>query len=140
MRQGFQTRFCETETSDFRLFALLKPIDYLSLDGVHYQCCAGSQTDLASIPKAVWSILPPAGSVNAEYALPALLHDCSYRNTLNVVDQWDISTKANLTKGQRDLLLKEAMESCGVSSLVVEIIYKAVCDFGMSSFISDGNQ
>jgi hypothetical protein len=97
----------------------------------------GAQSDLASIPKPLWSILPPAGSDGAEYGMAAFGHDCAYRNTLQVVSLDGTVSPANLPKAACDLLLREMMIVCEVPSDIIEIIYKAVSIAGSSSFNAD---
>lgn len=137
MKTGFSTRFANTLTVDFRIFALMEPIDYIAQDGTHYRMPKAARSDLASIPRPLWALLPPAGDDGAEYGLPAFLHDCSYRGTLNLIQEDGTAILAMVTKERADLLLKESMELCGVPPAIVLTIYEGVRLGGASSFRED---
>lgn len=138
MQIGFSSRYANVTTNDFRHFGLLDPIDYVSRAGQTFRMTRGAQTDLASIPSPLWSVLAPAGGdYQGDYALPALLHDCAYRNTLLLVAADGSTTKAALPKVNCDNLLKESMESVGVPPEVVTAIYDGVALAGQSSFVFD---
>ena len=70
---------------------------------------AGFVTDLASIPAAFWSLLPPA----ARYSYPAIIHDYLY---------W----YQPCTRAEADGVLRAAMGDMEVSSPKILIIYNAV--------------
>ena len=135
--QGFQTRYANTVTSDFRIFALLDAIDYIALDGTRYRLPKAARSDLASIPRPLWSLLPPTGADGAEYGLAAFLHDLCYRDTLLLVNPDGSTQLAHLTKERSDNLLREAMLACQVPAAIVETIYEAVVLAGGSSFAGD---
>ena len=121
---------------DGRNWKLLEPIDYLARDGRHLRIPRGAPTDGASTPAILWNKLPPFG----DYWLPAVLHDAAYQNTLLQAvpnGETEATTKASLSKETCDLLLKEAMELCGVDSATVALIYEGVKLFGQSSFNED---
>ena len=99
----------------------------------------GAQSDLASIPRELWSLLPPAGEIGSEYALAAFLHDTAYRNTLKIVQADGSVIPANLSKHDCDSLLKEAMLACQVPISIAETIYEAVNLAGSSAFNGDRN-
>lgn len=85
---------------------------------------AGFETDLASIPRAVRSIIPQVGRQN----LPAIVHDYTYRE----------KSTAWLGKKKADLLFLEGMKICGVNWLRRSIIYRSVRMFGGWSYqVSD---
>jgi hypothetical protein len=146
----FSTRIASTDTSDFRIFVFINDIFYLSLAGNLYCLPRNGFTDLASIPRPLWSLLPPQGENGAEYGLAAAGHDFSYRNTLlvwpaganpdgslipNAANGW---VKANLSKPDCDSLLKEMMISgCQVPETIAETIYEAVNLAGGSSYKED---
>lgn len=58
---------------------------------------AGFKTDLASIPKILWNILPPVG----RYDAAAVVHDYLYQHN-------------GVTRAEADAVLREAMEVLGV--------------------------
>jgi hypothetical protein len=132
----FSTRIATVITSDFRIFDNLEPVYYLSNDGTLYQIPKNATSDLASIPRELWSLLPPAGTTGAEYALAAFGHDSAYRNTLLL---WNGSAwvLATLEKPDCDLLLREMMIACQVPEDVVDTIYEAVRLGGAGSFKDD---
>jgi hypothetical protein len=70
---------------------------------------AGFVTDFASVPRAFWSLLPPAGT----YQLAAVVHDFLY---------WDQAC----TREQADGLLRAAMIESRVEPAKRTIIYEAV--------------
>lgn len=69
----------------------------------------GFRTDLASIPRVLWSILPPFGS----YSDAAVVHDFLYQ--FNGIDRHDA-----------DQVLNEAMEVCQVGRWKRWTIYSGV--------------
>ena len=72
----------------------------------------GFVTDLASIPKAFWGILPPA----ARYTHPAIIHDYHY---------WK-QGELDITRKQADEVFRIGMEELGVSTIKITTIYQAV--------------
>ena len=78
----FSTRVASTDTVDFRHFVLTAGVEYLSLAGDLYRLPCFGKSDLASIPRPLWALLPPAGEDGAEYALSAFGHDLAYNDTL----------------------------------------------------------
>lgn len=82
----------------------------------------GFVTDLASVPRAFWSVLPKTG----KYMSAAILHDFLYADH-------------RCTKEQADLILKMEMELFGVSSVQSEPIYQAVRLLGRSAWEENGN-
>lgn len=78
---------------------------------------AGFVTDLTSIPRLFWTILPP----NGEYAKAAILHDYLYENAIG-------------SKNYADDILFEAMGVLGVAHWRKYIIYYAVRLFGRGKY------
>lgn len=72
---------------------------------------SGFKTDLASIPRPLWNILPPVG----RYDRAAVVHDLLYQQAPNGV-----------TRAQADSVLREAMDVCGVSAVTRWLIYTGV--------------
>lgn len=128
MQQGFQSRIAEVVTLDGRNFKLSKPIEYVAKDGALYTVPEWADTDGASTPRSLWSVLPPFG----DYWLACVLHDAAYRNTLRKG-----GTSANLTKEQSDNLLLEAMQSCQVDEIACQTIYEGVKWGGFKAFRDD---
>ena len=132
----FSTRIATVITSDFRIFDFVSDVFYLTLDGELLCLPKNSFTDLASIPRPFWSLLPPQGEIGAEYGMAAAFHDGLYRNTMLL---WNGTAwvKAAFPKAKCDLLLKEMMLACQVPELIVETIFQAVNLAGESSFNAD---
>lgn len=114
-----------TTPADLRLvgsyrFELLVPFEYHigvypSVDIIRVP--AGYVTDFASVPRFLWSILPPHG----EYAKAAIVHDYLY----------DTATG---TKRWADGVFLEAMEVLGVGRFRRLVMYAAVCAFGRGKY------
>lgn len=79
---------------------------------------AGFVTDFASIPRALWSLLPPTG----KYGRAAVIHDLLYR------------TPGLATRGEADRVLLEAAKVCGCGWLVCSTIYAGVRAGGWLSY------
>jgi hypothetical protein len=67
------------------------------------------ETDLASIPRVLWAVLPPTG----KYDGAAVLHDWLYR-------------AGGVTREQADAVLLEAMEVLQVGRVARWLIYRSV--------------
>jgi hypothetical protein len=70
---------------------------------------AGFQTDFASVPRALWNVLPPHG----RYDRAAVLHDFFYQT-------------GGLDRGEADGVLLEAMNVCHVARWQRWTIYAGV--------------
>lgn len=80
---------------------------------------AGYVTDLASVPRILWSLLPPAG----RYAKAAIIHDWMYDNALR-------------SKKEADLIFLDGMRVLGVSRWRRRLMYLAVRVFGKGRYQS----
>ncbi len=69
----------------------------------------GFKTDLASIPRLFWRVLPPIG----KYDAAAVVHDYLYQHN-------------GVTRAQADAVLNEGMQVLGVSGWQRSIIYAGV--------------
>ncbi|EJS4496084.1 DUF1353 domain-containing protein, partial [Salmonella enterica] len=78
---------------------------------------AGFVTDLATIPRIFWTILPPDG----KYAKAAIIHDWMYDNALR-------------TKKEADLIFLDGMTVLGVPRLKRKVMYWAVRWFGRGKY------
>lgn len=78
---------------------------------------AGFVTDLASVPRALWAVLPPHG----KYAKAAIIHDYLY-------------TKGEVPRLEADRVFSEAMEVLGVPKWKRKLMYWAVRAFGAGSY------
>lgn len=72
----------------------------------------GFDTDLASIPRPLWALLPPFGS----YDRAGVIHDWMYT----------VGPKANWTRRDADEALLEGMEDLGVGKWTRRVIYAGV--------------
>ncbi len=75
-------------------------------------------TDFASVPKALWNVLPPTG----QYGKAAVIHDYLYR------------TPGQATRPEADAVFLEAMTALGVGRWTRETMYWGVRTFGSSSY------
>lgn len=80
---------------------------------------AGFVTDFASIPRALWAVLPPTGT----YGKAALIHDLLYRTPHEAC-----------TRAEADRILLEAMLASRVGFWVSCVIYLAVRVGGRRAF------
>ena len=124
-------------------------VEYFSLDGDLYRLPRFGKSDLASIPRPLWALLPPQGEDGAEYGLCAFGHDLSYKDTLLVWPKNNVLAgppmpndntgwvKATLPRAGCDLLLKEMMLACNVPKDIAEEIYLGVKFGGQSAFDND---
>ena len=81
----------------------------------------GYETDFASIPRALWWLLPPTG----KYRGAAVIHDYLYQNRGRYH-----KTKPALTRPQSDSVFLEAMKELGVPLLTRRTMWLAVRGFG----------
>lgn len=79
----------------------------------------GFVTDLASVPRILWSILPPLG----EYSKAAIIHDYMYH-------------KKSYSRKRADEIFREAMAVLGVAKWRRTVMYLAVRMFGGNSWRS----
>ena len=118
----------EVEYDDGHIWTLVTPFDYVLSDdmtGPVIHVPAGFQTDFATIPRPLWSLLPPTG----KYGKAAVIHDYLYTTGGHVpVD------KATYTKAQADEIFKNAMKVLGVPSPLRQTMWLAVHLFGKGNF------
>ncbi|ECP7106303.1 DUF1353 domain-containing protein [Salmonella enterica] len=81
---------------------------------------AGFVTDLATIPRIFWSVMPPDG----KYAKAAIIHDYLYDNALR-------------TKKKADLIFLDGMAVLGVPKWKRIVMYLAVRIFGRGNYSKD---
>ena len=77
----------------------------------------GFRTDLASIPRILWWVVPPFG----EYNEAAVVHDFLYRK---------LHGKSNITRKEADLIFFSLMEKANVNKIISYTFYVAVRAFG----------
>lgn len=108
--------------ADWDYYALTDDLTYDSSDGnMHIVVPKGFVTNLASVPRLFWAVLPPTG----RYALPAVIHDYLY---------WF----QPYPKSAADGVLRDAMQQQQVAENKAEIIYQAVHWFGKPAWDRDG--
>ncbi|EHQ4621381.1 DUF1353 domain-containing protein [Salmonella enterica] len=78
---------------------------------------AGFITDLATVPRIFWILLPPDG----KYAKAAIIHDYLYDNALR-------------TKKEADLIFLDGMKVLGVPCWKRTVMHLAVRMFGRGSY------
>ncbi|KYM50763.1 hypothetical protein A2U11_08325 [Fusobacterium necrophorum subsp. funduliforme] len=93
---------------------------YYEVNGYIIKVPKGFITDLASVPRAFWSIFPPAG----KYTPAAIVHDYLY-SEFN-------TTGINRTLADKVFLF--IMKELGVGFLKRNVMYKAVRSFGKTSW------
>lgn len=87
--------------------------------GVTIWARRGSRTDLASIPRLAWSLLPPDGP----WLKAAVIHDALYR-TQGELER--LGHPQPFTRKEADKILREAMGVLGVAGWKRAVIYRAV--------------
>lgn len=87
-----------------------------------FEIPANFDTDLASIPKVVWSIMAPAHS---SLIRPAIVHDWFYRKT------------CDFTRYETDLIFYHMLKNDGISTLRASIMFYAVRWFGWNYYNKD---
>lgn len=111
---------------DYDYVYLTKPLAWRSdphhewiFDGIsRVEAISNFVTDLTSVPRAFWSLIPKQGS----YAYGAVIHDYLY---------WHQSLNGNpIERETADRIFKLAMDDMKVPSLKTAAIYKAVRWFG----------
>lgn len=78
----------------------------------------GTITDLATVPRWLWLIVPPLG----KYTKASIIHDYLYQNAIN-------------TKEYADKVFLEAMEVAGVKLWRRKIMYWSVKAFGRGKYL-----
>lgn len=104
------------------LWELLETFEYelgAKGSGNRVVCPAGERTDFASIPRILWSILPPWG----KYGKAAVIHDhlCVFK-CYHDVNNFPVY----VTRAQGDAIFLEAMEVLNVPPFVRNTMYKFV--------------
>ncbi len=102
---------------------LSEDFDWTDKKGRRVCVPAGFVTDFASIPRAMWPVLPPTG----KYGKAAVLHDFMYQEGV-----WCDGTPC--TRGDADGVLKEAMADLGVRWTQRWTIYAGVRSGGWVSW------
>jgi hypothetical protein len=137
----FSTQDLEVVTSGGELFALLKPVFYLSQDGRLFQFPRGAQTDGISAPAMCAAV--GRGKGGNDFCA-GVFHDGVFRGWLMLwepgaglvrlfgnqdapVGLW---VKARLSEAEGDAFLRECALACGDSEIEADTLYWAVKTFG----------
>jgi len=103
------------EDHDGLPFTLIAPLSYvtllLSAEPMLITVPQGFATDMASIPRGLWNVLPPVGS----YDRPAVVHDFLYQHG-----------DGSVSRAEADAVFREAMEVVGVGWWARQTIYWGV--------------
>ena len=101
-----------------QLYEQVEDFGYQSnlMNGLIFIAPKGRITDLASIPRPVWSIIDPEDPI---IMMPSVMHDARYG-------------LHDCTKDQADAMLREGMEVQGAGSIIRNIVFQAVQRFGGS--------
>lgn len=123
--------------SGHQLYAERNTISFRTPAGDTVSAFAGSTTDLASIPAAVWPLLPPDGP----YAEATALHDPCYasRGTFDWKGPSGVvhhgrSRAQPYSRAECDGILHDAMAALHVPAWKRIAVYEAVRAFGASGF------
>lgn len=107
-----------------RMFKLVEPFTYYTdipcacgANHTEIDVPAGFKTDLASVPRLFWAILPPHGT----YGKAAVVHDYCYRYAVH-------------SKPWADKVFREGMKVLGVPAWKRFVMYWAVRLFGKGNF------
>jgi hypothetical protein len=109
-------------------YAVRNELEFRTDAGEHVTVFAGQTTDLASIPRALWPLLPPDGP----WALAAVFHDAGYRSQGAYV--WNRrlgrTRQQPYARAEVDGILLQAMVALAVPAWKRSLIYRAVRLFG----------
>ncbi|THD60699.1 DUF1353 domain-containing protein [Phenylobacterium sp.] len=111
------------------LWALERPLTYKpSNRGDTITVPAGAVTDLASIPRFAWSLLPPDGP----WVKAAVVHDFLYRTegTGVIWAGHEPGVTKQYDRSEADFVLRDGMQNRGVDVIRRNIIWAAVRLFG----------
>lgn len=111
--KGFINKLILAPHEDGRTWVLVKPLFFVLNEEESYTVPKGFRTDLASVPRPLWSVFPRWG----KYGRAAVLHDYLYE------------TK-KVSKKQADKLFLKAMECDKVPLWKRTAMYYAVSVFG----------
>jgi hypothetical protein len=110
---GFRTKLIFEDAGGLP-YTLVAPLVYESAELARVLIVpAGFQTDLASIPRGLWNLLPKSGP----YDPAAVIHDYLYASAPRL---------GSLDRAACDRVLREAMAACGVPAWQRWVIYSAV--------------
>lgn len=115
-------------------FDPLERLIYVAASGRTFSSIVGGFTsDGGSIPRPLWTLLPPTGKFLFGY----VIHDAAFQDKLEEL-QSDGSWKGiTLNEHDSNELLKECMQSLGGNIAEVEAVHVALEEFGWRAFSED---
>lgn len=115
---------CPIVTNGHQYYALRNTLTVRTPAGDTVTIYGGSRTDLASIPRLVWNILPPDGP----WAMAAVAHDVCYRTrgTFTFYKHAGLSRARPYARAECDGILRDGMEALRVTPWKRFVIYQAV--------------
>ncbi|MDE2106452.1 MAG: DUF1353 domain-containing protein [Patescibacteria group bacterium] len=122
MKAQFHSKLILEPLPDGRNWRVMRPFSFSTNDFLTV-VPVGFVTDLASVPKIFWDILPPFG----KYTEAAVVHDWLYRRQFT-------------TRKFADGCLRAGMKACGVPRWQVVVIYYAVRWFGRHAWNDDSRK
>ena len=124
MKEGWDNRHfspLRLEQTGPNQWTLTEPLLYFGSDGTVVEVPAGYPTDLASVPRAVWSLFSKTGKI----ARASVVHDYLYETA---------KTRTEAVRASFDRVFRNAMKDDGVAWVGRNIVYRAVRDFGATVF------
>lgn len=119
------------------LWGLQRPLVYTTGDdGDTITVPAGFVTDLASVPRWAWMLIPPDGP----WVKAAIIHDYLYATGGTGIwkkHEASISRPRPYSRAEADAIMREAMENRGVGVIFRNVIYLAVRLGGASGWKDD---
>lgn len=100
---------------------LLFSFSYYDKSGTAFIVPAGFETDFASSPRWLWSVVPPLGS----YSKAAVLHDFLY-------------VHHQVTRKEADRMLRDGAKALGVGVVTRNLIWASARIFGAKGWKRDG--
>lgn len=113
-RQQFEGELTLSPTPDGKRWVLQQPFSYETDGGALINVPARFSTDLASVPRVLWPLLPPFG----KYTKAAVLHDWLYsEHRLH---------HGHCSRAYCDAVLLEAMCDLGVGKVTRNVVWLGV--------------
>lgn len=119
-RSGFVGTVSFHQKGDGRLFVIDRDFLFISKSGLRITVNQGFETDLATIPRPIWVLLPPFGI----YTDACVVHDwlCSRKGVVG----FNGDEPVRITRRECDDILLEAMQDCGVPRWQRCLVYRSV--------------
>jgi hypothetical protein len=108
----FKSDLVVKAVNGFAQWQLIKPLFYMSLSGHPVTVLAGYRTDLASVPRPVWWLVPRD---DQQARRPAVMHDYIYTNLTH-----------RFSKAEADRMFYDALLEEGMHKPLAWLMYTAV--------------